>query len=423
MVTKSNNELTSYLSEESEGLSSAPDYYDFLSYNDPIASQVEYASDLESTVNEKLFGTDVGLHQYSPEMTFLDLGRSLFGGGGDDEPFKPRYNKFNPGQLSDIYRLATMGGADLFHGKVGDLRNQLEKRGVDPNTLEPFSYRGSSEDILNAARMFAKLYDRDKKGVMQTVNAFLEAAEADRRQALQEEAVGLAKGFLKNFIETDNYGQLIEDLRGLPASMPQEEIDLLKRQIVQQARDDELARQRKISAASGVRGMSGSSASTAHLAEASAAHADQQISKAFTQIELEKLQSEREDAMQRALAEADMLQRREQTLMQLFSQYQRALAGDTADVTTGLDSFSAYKAAQSAATAAEQARRDQQRTAMQAAGIRGVGAILSPFTFGLSGLFAEGGAQLLQRRAEEKYSSGYDGEPFGLSAFGDAYGY
>lgn len=310
-------------------------------------------------------------------------------------PFdKSGFKNLTEEQQAAVFQFTGLGtddlsGLSLFEKAQTKLEKFDTKRDeFDFSDLKPFDADTDPTTLLAASKLFASTFGRDQLGVMQVVDAYLDTQEELRKRENQQQAIKWAEDAIKNFLENDNYEGLLENLRNLPATLPQEQVDRIKRQAVQQARNDEVSRQKRITAASGIGGFSGSGGAQAAIAEANAAHADSQISQAFNFIEAEQIKSQRSDMLQSAIAQAEMLTRRENQLLNLQSNFGNALRGDTADITQGIDNLSAFRASQNAIAQAEELRRAASSQATQNSIIQGVGAIGSAYTFGATGAAA-----------------------------------
>jgi len=187
----------------------------------------------------------------------------------------------------------------------------------------------------------------------QRIKEQYETYEAEKRKAAYDEALALAKTMLDDFLESNDYETLLSSLRGLPETISDEDVQRMRRNTAQIARSREVAALRQERALSGIGGTGGGS--QAARAERAANQADLQVTSAFNQIAMEKMQTDRADTMQRMAMEAEIMGRQEQRLSQLQNYY-NSLMSAGADrafmVTAPADDFSAYAAARNTAASA-----------------------------------------------------------------------
>lgn len=274
----------------------------------------------------------------------------------------------------------TPEGSDdmLFGGAYDKLVKRAEKRGLDLS-LAP-EYDTQAEALSDVGKL-SHVTGFSKSGALQKAGMRVQLAQQEREQARRDESIKLAEDAIKAFNEDKSYETLINNIRNLPATLSDEDVARLRRINAQRARNDEVQRLRQIRATSGLRGIGGEN--VAAQAERAAANADAQVASAFNQIALEKISQDRKDLIQQTLMEADIMERRKMTLLQLQQNYRAAVEGGFLDLSQPLDEYSAFLEAEEARALAEELARERNRTALTQAYIGAGTAIAGDLITGL----------------------------------------
>lgn len=317
---------------------------------------------------DPVFGADPGLS-------------GIFGGDDDGDKKKKR--------ATDAEILAALGIATFDYDKTDDIDTPLlpryteglwkkfEKRGLSEEDIPEFtSVADLARNASALAHSVAGLGPGKARQEIIEIIGLEEIAEQDR---INEAARKRAEELLANFVENRDYEVLLEDIRDLPASLPDEQVDIMKRKTVQMVRDAEVSRLREERAISGIGGVGGGS--LAARADRASRDADFMVTRAFNEIKMEQLESQRQDVIQKSLLEAQILGERQDRLLQLEQHLANVTAGGF-NITAPMSDMGAFLAAQRTQLQSYDMWRTQSRQQFEASlygGITsGVGNLLSP---------------------------------------------
>ena len=286
------------------------------------------------------------------------------------------------GDVSDEKLLRSLGVAGynvpgteggLFSGAYDKMLTEATSRGIVDQIPE---YNFS--DVIKNIGAFTSTTGRDKTQTLKKIQMIEGVARGVEDAAARDESINLARDAFNKFLEDKSYEGLLERIRSLPATLGDEDVELLRRQAYAQARMDETARLRRVISATGLRGLGNASGAIAALATQTAALADRQIDNAIRQIMFEKMQADRSDELQAIGAEQALLGERQTRELQLQQNLSNLLDPNYSGPNQYLEpisGFSNFLAASEVARAAEEADRDRSRSALVGAGIGALGTI------------------------------------------------
>ena len=272
------------------------------------------------------------------------------------------------------------GTASLFSGAYEKLLNEASRRGL--KGASPFE---TLTDVTSGIGAFATATGRNKSKLRQSIAETIQTAQAELEIQRRNANIKLAEDALSEFESSGAFDTLLERIRTLPDTLDDDTVARIKRQAVDQIKLQETGRLRRVGAAVGLRGAGSGAGSIAALANQSAAFADSQITAAFNDIAIRKAELSRQDELQSISMENQLLQGKQTQQLQLLQNLQSATAGQPADLTGGMQNFSAFLEALNANAAAESAARANNKSSLYAGVGLGVASIVAaPFTGGAS---------------------------------------
>jgi hypothetical protein len=184
------------------------------------------------------------------------------------------------------------GAANPYFGLGSKLIKRADQFGYDITDAAPATtLEGFQSGIMNMGAMTGK----NQAKLNTQASSFVTAMMAQKQMELTAEA----QKQYDEFQADGDYDKLITSINTLPPTMSGDVLKMLRNAVVTNARQDETARVRRVSASLGLRGAGASGGAGAMLAEMSAAEADQQISKDTMNLEMKKAELDRQDELQR----------------------------------------------------------------------------------------------------------------------------
>ena len=289
-------------------------------------------------------------------------------------------------QLKRAFQVAsyTPEGSDqvFLPGLYSKLEKKLRHRGIDPSSIDSLD---SMSDLLPNIGSAAKVSGRKKQNLMTKAGAFKETVDLEKQERRRQESINIAKDALDAFLEDDTYDDLLARIRNLPSTLSAEDVEFLKRTTIERVRSQEVSRLRRIASSIGLRGLGvgDGGGAIAALAESAAADADRQIDLAFSSILLEKMQADRNDALQSISLERSLMDQKRNSLLSLESAYRQALdPSQMMSVTQPTNNLASFYEAIAAREMAADIASANRRSALLGAGIGAVGTIAGSFLGG-----------------------------------------